>query len=151
MKILRATTRSELALCMEIRRHVFIEEQQVPENEEIDVHDRIDDPLADHFLFLDGEHPVGTVRCLKKPDGILKIGRVAIIQEERGKGLGRQMMDLVEAFYPDFGRFVLDAQTHAIPFYLKCGYIPMGDIFMDAGIPHMHMEKNNPTFVNRRI
>ncbi|MGB7594026.1 MAG: GNAT family N-acetyltransferase [Erysipelotrichaceae bacterium] len=136
---------------MDIRRHVFIEEQQVPENEEIDDHDRIDDPLADHFLFLEEDHPVGTVRCLKKPGGILKIGRVAIIQEERGKGLGRQMMDLVEAYYPDFRRFVLDAQTHAIPFYLKCGYLPMGDIFMDAGIPHMHMEKNNPTFVNRSI
>lgn len=151
MKILRASTRSELASCMDIRRHVFIEEQQVPENEEIDDHDRIDDPLADHFLFLEGNHPVGTVRCLKKPNGILKIGRVAIIQEERGKGLGRQMMDLVEAYYPDFQRFVLDAQTHAIPFYLKCSYIPMGDIFMDAGIPHMHMEKNNPAFVNRSI
>jgi predicted GNAT family N-acyltransferase len=136
---------------MDIRRHVFIEEQQVPENEEIDDHDRIDDPIADHFLFLEGDHAIGTIRCLKKPDGILKIGRVAIIQEERGKGLGRQMMDLVEAYYPDFRRFVLDAQTHAIPFYLKCGYIPMGDIFMDAGIPHIHMEKNNPSFLNRSI
>jgi predicted GNAT family N-acyltransferase len=151
MKILRASTQSELESCMDIRRCVFIEEQRVPENEEIDDHDRIDDPITDHFLFLDNDKQIGTVRCLKKSDGILKIGRVAIIKEERGKGFGLQMMDLVEAYYPRFERFALDAQTHAIPFYLKCGYMPMGDIFLDAGIPHRHMEKSNPAFVNRTI
>jgi predicted GNAT family N-acyltransferase len=151
MMIFRASTQSELEKCMEIRRRVFIEEQCVPENEEIDDHDRVDDPITDHFLFFDGEHLIGTVRCLKKPDGILKIGRVAVIKAERGKGFGLQMMELVEAFYPGFERFALDAQTHAVPFYLKCGYIPSGEVFMDAGIPHRHMEKSNPGFINRSI
>lgn len=151
MKIIRASNKSELKRCMDIRRRVFIEEQQVPENEEIDDHDRLDDPIVDHFLFLEGDFPIGTVRCLKKQDGILKIGRVAVIKEERGKGLGLRMMELVEANYPDSLRFVLDAQTYAIPFYLKCGYEPTGDDFLDAGILHRHMEKNNPRFVNRII
>ena len=143
MDLLLVSTLLQLDLCMEIRRHVFIEEQSVPEDEEIDNHDRLNDPITDHFLFMHENRPIGTVRCLNKEDHILKIGRVAVIKEERGKGWGRQMMDLIEAHYPNASCFALDAQTHAIPFYLKCGYTLMGDVFMDAGILHQHMEKIN--------
>jgi predicted GNAT family N-acyltransferase len=143
MEIIKVTNESQLKQCMEIRRRVFIEEQSVPENEEIDDHDRLDDPIATHFLFYEEGRLIGTIRCLRKSDTILKIGRVAVSSEERGKGFGYAMMNLVEAFHPECGRYVLDAQTHAIPFYLKCGYTINGDVFMDAGIPHQHMEKIN--------
>ncbi len=143
MEMQKVVTQAELNLCMEIRRHVFIEEQFVPEEEEIDSHDRLDDPSVAHFLFTKQGLPIGTMRCLFKPNNVLKIGRVAVIREERGKGWGRQMMELIEAYYPDYDRFVLDAQTHAIPFYLRCGYEVMGDVFLDAGIEHRHMEKQN--------
>jgi predicted GNAT family N-acyltransferase len=141
MEIIHVTQQSQLIQCMDMRRRVFIEEQSVPENQEIDEHDRLDDPLADHFLFVVDHRTVGTVRCLLKTEGIVKIGRVALLPENRNKGFGRKMMDLIEAYYPACPRFILDAQSHAIPFYLKCGYVVSGDEFMDAGIPHQHMEK----------
>ena len=143
MILVHVSKQAELMQCMNIRRRVFIEEQRVPESEEIDNHDRIDDPSADHFLFMLDDRPISTVRCIKKAGNILKIGRVAVLKEERNKGLGRHMMDLIEAYYPTYALFVLDAQTHAIPFYLKCGYEVSGEIFMDAGIPHRYMEKSN--------
>jgi predicted GNAT family N-acyltransferase len=151
MDLLIAMTQSELDRCMAIRRRVFIEEQRVPEDLEVDDHDRLDDPIADHFLFLVDDRPIGTVRCLKKPEGVVKIGRVAVVKEERGKGRGHQMMDLIEAHYPSAQRFILDAQTYAIPFYRKCGYEAMGEDFLDAGILHRHMEKRNPRFAEHRI
>jgi predicted GNAT family N-acyltransferase len=144
MIIVHVSNQNELTQCMDIRRRVFIEEQSVPEIEEIDEHDRIGDPIADHFLFVMDKRAIGTVRCIKKDGNVLKIGRVAVLKEERNKGLGKQMMDLIESYYTTYRLFVLDAQTHAIPFYLKCGYVLAGEIFMDAGIPHRHMEKSNP-------
>jgi len=136
-------TNDELRRCMEIRRTVFIEEQNVPEVEEIDDHDHLGDPVADHFLFLKNGIPVGTIRCLKKGGGVLKVGRVAVLKEARGGGIGKEMMELTEKYYPEILVFALDAQEHAIPFYEKCGYVASGDVFLDAGIRHRHMEKQN--------
>lgn len=143
IECIRVKTEDDLRKCMEIRRTVFIQEQNVPEAEEIDDHDQLDDPIADHFLFLKNGVPVGTVRCLKKGGGVLKVGRVAVLREARGGGIGKEMMDLTEKRYPDIDRFALDAQEHAIPFYEKCGYVASGDVFLDAGIRHRHMEKRN--------
>lgn len=140
---IKVKTEDDLRKCMEIRRTVFIEEQKVPETEEIDGHDHLGDPVADHFLFLKNGLPVGTIRCLKKGDNALKIGRVAVLKEARGGGIGKEMMDLVEKMYPEIMTFALDAQEHAIRFYEKCGYIASGEIFLDAGIRHRHMEKRN--------
>lgn len=140
---IKVKTEDDLRKCMKIRRTVFIEEQKVPETEEIDGHDHLGDPVADHFLFLKNGLPVGTIRCLKKGDNVLKIGRVAVLKEARGGGIGKEMMDLVEKMFPKIMTFALDAQEHAIPFYEKCGYIASGEIFLDAGIRHRHMEKRN--------
>jgi predicted GNAT family N-acyltransferase len=146
MEIIKVTDEYQLKRCMELRRRVFIEEQNVPAEEEIDEHDRLGDPIAMHYLFLVDDEIIGTIRCMKKADGILKIGRVAVAMEQRKKGYGQTMMTMVEDLHPEYRRFVLDAQTHAIPFYLRCGYTECGDVFMDAGIPHRHMEKANGNF-----
>ena len=89
IECIKVETNDELRRCMEIRRTVFIEEQNVPEVEEIDDHDHLGDPVADHFLFLKNGIPVGTVRCLKKGGGVLKVGRVAVLKEARGGGYGK--------------------------------------------------------------
>lgn len=143
IECIKVKTNDELRRCMEIRRTVFIEEQSVPQVEEIDDHDRLGDQVADHFLFLKNGIPVGTVRCLKKGGGVLKVGRVAVLKEARGGGIGKEMMELTEKRYPEILVFALDAQEHAIPFYEKCGYVASGDVFLDAGIRHRHMEKRN--------
>ncbi|CAM3450419.1 GNAT family N-acetyltransferase [Halomonas lysinitropha] len=117
----------------EIRRRVFIEEQQVPQEEEWDGRD------ADcrHFLALHDGTPLGTARLL--PDA--HIGRVAVLAEARGLGIGVALMRAaIEAARRDgHARVELAAQTHALAFYEPLGFLAHGDEFLDAGIPHRNM------------
>ena len=114
-----------------IRRAVFIVEQQVPEALEWDD----DDATATHLLAIDpasGE-AVGTARIL--PDG--KIGRMAVLQPWRGRGIGRTL--LREAIARSRRKPFLHAQVQAIDFYRAEGFIPTGEPFDEAGIPHRLM------------
>ncbi|WP_085917756.1 GNAT family N-acetyltransferase [Halomonas sp. CSM-2] len=116
-----------------IRRVVFIDEQQVPQDEEWDGQD----PACHHFLaYLDG-NPVGTARLL--PDG--HIGRVAVLAEARGTGIGGQLMAAAIATAQRVGhpQVALSSQLHALAFYERLGFVAHGEVFMDAGIPHREM------------
>ncbi|TDO06872.1 putative GNAT family N-acyltransferase [Halomonas ventosae] len=117
----------------EIRRVVFIEEQQVPRAEEWDGRD----PDCRHFLALLEGRPVGTARLL--PDA--HIGRVAVLAEARGLGIGLALMRAaIEAARRDGHAMVeLAAQTHALAFYTRLGFEAFGDEFLDAGIAHRNM------------
>ena len=123
-------------LCYAIRRTVFVEEQAVPLELEMDEYDA----LATHFLLRDGDTPLATARLLDK-NGTAKIGRVAVLAEVRGRGIGLLLMQAVlnEARRRGFMEAVLDSQTYAIPFYARLGFIAEGDEFDDAGIPHYRM------------
>uniref|UniRef100_UPI0028A0E6EF GNAT family N-acetyltransferase n=1 Tax=Paracoccus sp. TaxID=267 RepID=UPI0028A0E6EF len=99
------------------------------------------DDEAMHFLaWLDGE-PVGTARVILKGE-IGKIGRVAVLPQARGTGLGagliRAALDALRQ-QPGVDRAVLGAQTHAIGFYEKLGFAAYGPQYLDAGIPHRDM------------
>ena len=116
-----------------IRRVVFIDEQQVPQDEEWD---GLDTECLHFLATLNGE-PVGTARLL--PDG--HIGRVAVLSSARGTGIGYQLMEAAikaarEAGHP---HAALSAQLHALAFYERLGFVAHGDVFMDAGIPHREM------------
>jgi len=117
----------------EIRRVVFIEEQQVPQEEEWDGRD----DACEHFLVHLDDRTVGTARLL--PDG--HVGRVAILSEARGLGLGQRLMEAVihAARQAGHAEVLLDAQTHALEFYQRLGFTAYGDEFLDAGIPHRSM------------
>ncbi|MDR9439720.1 MAG: GNAT family N-acetyltransferase [Halomonas sp.] len=117
----------------EIRRIVFIEEQRVPQEEEWDGRD----PECRHFLALHDNLPLGTARLL--PDA--HIGRVAVLAQTRGLGIGAALMRAaVEAARRDGHATVeLAAQTHALAFYEHLGFMAFGDEFLDAGIPHRNM------------
>ena len=117
----------------EIRRVVFIEEQRVPLEEEWDGRD----PACRHFLALLEGRPVGTARLL--PDA--HIGRVAVLAEARGLGIGVALMHAaIEAARRQGHHAVeLAAQTHALAFYERLGFEAFGDVFMDAGITHRNM------------
>lgn len=119
-----------------IREAVFIKEQGVPPELE---YDGLDDTAA-HVLAFVGEQPVGTGRVLD--DG--HIGRIAVLPEYRGKGVGaRIVLSLTEAAaVAGLKRVYLGAQLHAVGFYQTLGFTPYGDEFMDAGIAHFHMEKH---------
>ncbi len=120
-----------------IRYAVFVKEQKVPPELEIDDLDRI----AIHILFYVDNKPVGTGRIVKE-DG--HIGRIAVLKEYRGKHIGYQMMLFLIEKAREFGlRSVwLSSQITAVGFYKKLGFVEYGNTFYDAGIKHINMKKH---------
>ena len=142
-------TLEELADALEIRRAVFIDEQHVPEDEEIDRYDG--DPTttedAIHVLLHlggAGGQPIATGRLLldDPPGERAHIGRVAVLREHRRTGAGRVVMQWLQSEARRLGRpgITLSAQLHAIPFYERLGYTARGDVFLDAAIEHRWMD-----------
>ncbi|QGZ37720.1 putative GNAT family N-acyltransferase [Pseudoduganella flava] len=117
-----------------VRLEVFVQEQGVPAELEMDDNDA----ACLHAVAYDAAGiPVGTGRLL--PDG--HIGRMAVLKRVRGTGIGsallRGLMDQARA--RGHAEVVLSAQTHAAPFYLAHGFVVAGDEFHEAGIPHVDM------------
>jgi len=133
---------ARLERCFEIRRVVFIDEQDVPEAEEIDGRD----PACVHFLATEGAHDLGTARMRMVDGGVAKAERVAVHARARGKGVGRALMDALERAAWEAGATAvkLGAQLTALPFYEKLDYTAYGPEFDDAGIPHRMMKKARP-------
>ena len=122
---------------MSVREAVFVVEQGVPPEIELDEWD----PKCDHALaFEPGGRAVGTGRLL--PDG--HIGRMAVLRDWRGRGVGGAILAaLVErAAARGMRRLVLNAQTHATPFYARYGFVAFGEEFVEAGIPHVAMARD---------
>lgn len=138
MTILQAAQGSkELDACFAIRMQVFVTEQNVPPEEELDELDAI----SLHFLALWNGTPAGTARCFEKSPGIWKIGRVAVLADYRQHKIGAGLMRAAEAACPTAQAFVLTAQCQALQFYKKLGYVAEGPEFLEAGIPHRFMRK----------
>ena len=127
----------EIDACIALRRTVFMEEQGISEEDEID---DLDD-VAVHLLALDAGRPVGTARLLVE-GSTGKIGRVCVLKEARGTGLGaaliRAGMDRLR-LRDGIGTVKLGAQVHAMGFYEKLGFAACGPVYDDAGIPHRDM------------
>lgn len=131
---------TDLAACHALRRTVFIEEQNVPEADEMDDLDAD----AIHLLATDdADRPVATARLLVR-DEIGKIGRVCVLADQRGTGLGAALMRAaIDALAARGVRQVrLGSQTHAMGFYEKLGFVAEGPVYDDAGIPHRDMALN---------
>ena len=127
----------DIATCRALRRTVFIEEQGVSEADEVD--DK--DDLAIHLLARLNGKPVGSARLLVQAK-VGKIGRVCVLPEARGTGLGAQLMRAaVERFrsVPGVEKVKLGAQTHALGFYERLGFTAQGPEFDDAGIAHREL------------
>ena len=119
-----------------IRRAVFVVEQGVAEDREVDEHD----PVSLHFLASDAAgEAVGTARLL--PSG--RVGRVAVRKDLRRCGIGRALMEAVHAAAAARGadRLRLHAQMESIPFYESLGYVAFGEVFEEEGILHREMER----------
>lgn len=116
-----------------IRHAVFVYEQSIPHNCEIDKYD----PVSYHVLAWHQGRAVGTGRLT--PNG--RIGRVAVCQPLRRKGIGQRIMyELLEIAKEQSHQTVfLAAQCHAIPFYEKLGFFQDGPIFDEFGIQHVMM------------
>ncbi len=116
-----------------IRRAVFVEEQQIPEKDEWDD----EDPGSVHVLARLNRDPVGTGRL----NAAGKIGRIAVLDGLRGRGIGTQILLrlLQEARRRGIREPYLHAQVQAASFYEKLGFLRGGDVFDEAGIPHVRM------------
>ena len=138
-------TSAEREAVFAVRMTVFVEEQAVPPEEELDAYD----VAAAHFLARLASDPdpsgiVGTARLIDKGHSVGKIGRVAVLRNHRGHGVGALLMRRVEqaARSTGYTELILEAQCHALPFYEKLGYVAEGDIFLDCNIEHRLMRKS---------
>jgi predicted GNAT family N-acyltransferase len=131
------TVTRDIATCRALRREVFTLEQGVSEADEIDDLDEV----ATHLLAVLDGRPVGTARIVAMGP-YAKIGRVCVLADQRGTGLGAA---LIRAAVAECRRLTgvtkakLGSQSHATGFYEKLGFVAVGEEFMDAGIPHREM------------
>jgi predicted GNAT family N-acyltransferase len=118
-----------------IRTRVFVEEQGVPAEIELDEHDA----TSVHALAYLAGAAVGTGRLL--PDG--HIGRMAVLREARARGVGGALLERLvqEAARRGLREVVLSAQTHAVPFYRGHGFEVCGAVYEEAGILHQEMRR----------
>ena len=121
----------------EIREKVFVEEQGFM--------DEFDDADASarHLVALDDGKPVGTCRFFPIADGAYVIGRIAVVAECRGKGIGALLVLAAEREIALSGgsRAVIHGQTRVRSFYEKLGYTPFGDSDDAEGVPHIWLQK----------
>ena len=142
----RIVTPEQMGLSLEIRRQVFIQEQGVDPEEEIDNFDDIEKnkDIAIHVLVFENNQPIATGRLLldSSDNEYAHITRVAVLLGYRGKGAGLVVMHWLQDMAKQIGRdgITLAAQTHAIGFYEKLGYVARGEIFLDAKIEHRWMD-----------
>lgn len=140
VSIKKVTSQEDLKKCLALRIEVFVHGQKVPMDEEIDGKDE----TSEHYLLFIDHHPVGVAR-VRFVDDFAKIERVAILDDYQGKGLGKQLMEAILSELEKHATVTvakLGAQTYAIPFYEKLGFIVCSEEYMDAGISHKDMKIN---------
>ncbi|MFH8475204.1 GNAT family N-acetyltransferase [Streptomyces sp. NPDC018000] len=137
------------AACFQLRKEVFVGEQNVPEELEYDAYDT--DAVHVIAVAADGS-ALGTGRLLHGPDAAAKtggdltvgsLGRLAVIKEARGLGVGVALVRAIEDAARELGLAAVDlhAQTHALGFYERLGYVAYGPEIPEAGISHRAMRR----------
>ncbi|MFD6419773.1 GNAT family N-acetyltransferase [Streptomyces sp. NPDC060194] len=140
---------ADLEACFAVRKEVFVVEQRVPQDIEYDAYDR--DPSTVHVLAVGPDGPLGTGRLLTGApalgktgdEGVGSLGRLAVSRAARGLGVGAALVRGIEAAARERGLTAVDlhAQTHALGFYERLGYVAYGPLFPDAGIEHRAMRR----------
>ena len=128
----------EVRAALALRLEVFVVEQNVPVDEEVDEHDE----TALHLVAVEDGRVIATARVVMEGD-TAKLGRVAVARHVRRRGIAGRLIAASEAHARAHGatRVALAAQTGALPLYEKAGYIAYGERFMDADLEHLMMEK----------
>lgn len=139
MEVKIVTTEKEREDAFYVRKTVFVDEQGIPAQIEIDNYD----DKAIHFVAYDQGKPIGAGR-LRIFSGYGKGERVSVIASYRRKGVGEHIMKAMEEklIHDGIPKITLHAQLQAKPFYEKIGYIQTSEVFYEADTPHVSMEKN---------
>lgn len=152
LQIVEIATEPDREAAFAIRREVFCVEQGVDAAEEFDGRD----PESRLYLARRAGTAVGTARLRATGPGEAKIERVAVLASERGKHIGRALMHrtMADAHAAGIMRIVIHAQCHAEGFYAALGFVRVGGVFEEAGIPHVRMEwttvTSRPCAMSRR-
>jgi predicted GNAT family N-acyltransferase len=135
----RVESEAEMEAAIGVRFRVFVSEQAVPPEEELDEADA----TATHAIALSGVETIGTGRLLHQDDTTAVIGRMAVDLEYRRRGVGGQILLYLEeeARSQGYRSSVLHAQEYVKSFYASHGYVEHGEVFMEVGIPHVEMRK----------
>ncbi|SKB39203.1 GNAT family N-acetyltransferase [Daejeonella lutea] len=138
VEVKRVTDPEDLEQVFAIRRKVFVDEQNCPPELEWEFEDE-----STHFLGTVGDVPAGAARWRKTDKGY-KLERFAVLQEFRGKGMGRALVQTVLDNLPEEAGYIyLNAQLTAIGLYEKFGFVKEGPQFEEAGIQHFKMVKKS--------
>jgi predicted GNAT family N-acyltransferase len=124
---------------LRLRERVFSGEQGVAVEADRDGRDE----EATHIVALDGDQIVGTCRLVFAGD-LARLGRMAVVAELRGQGIGARLLSEAERVAREASakRIALHAQLTAASLYIRDGYAPRGDEFVEQGIEHVAMEKS---------
>jgi len=135
----RVISELELKQAFAVRKSVFVDEQNISEDDEWD---GLDD-AATQFIAINGKIVIGTGRVRFLDSHNAKIERMAVLKPFRRKGVGREIINVIEKSLKqnNISTTILHAQWEAIPFYIACGFKPIGVPFLEAGIKHIKMEK----------
>ena len=138
MEVRLARDDAEVAEARELRRRVFWEEQGIRPQADRDGRDH----RALHLVARDDGALVGTCRIIVAGE-VAMLGRLAVDQRGRGRGVGRAVLEAAERAAGEVGarRMTLHAQLPVLGFYEKSGYSTCGDVFVEEGIEHVSMEK----------
>ena len=142
IKILES--KEELDLGFALRIEVFVREQNVPIELELDDKDHSDNTV--HIGYFNDNKLIGVARLIDMDKDVIHIGRVVIDKEYRGKGIGRELIIGCETTAKNILKreiiIELSAQIQAEKFYESLGYNRVNDkIYLDAGIEHVDMRK----------
>ena len=132
-------TEAEMEAALAVRIRVFVAEQSVPAEEELDD----EDATATHAIAQHKGLVIGTGRLLIRAEGVCQIGRMAVDQPWRRRGVGGQLLLHLEqeARAQGMSQATLHAQVYVKSFYAAHGYLEHGEEFLEAGILHIEMRK----------
>lgn len=135
-----ARTRREVRAHFGIRRAVFVEEQQIFGQSDVDLHDRHGIPIV--AIMRDSDQIVGAVRCYRDEGDIWIGGRLAVVQAHRGRRVGAALVKKAESVVKQRNcrRFLAHVQVQNVPFFKLLGWREVGEPSMYHGLEHQRME-----------
>ena len=138
LKIFQELTLEQLYSILKLRVDIFVVEQDCPYPELDD-----EDQKSIHLFYEEGENIIAYIRVIPTQAGNIRIGRVVTHKDFRGQSLSSKLMEAAMEFIQENHsnkQIMLSAQEHLQAFYGKFGFVPVSEMYLEDGIPHVDME-----------